>query len=189
MHKARLEAFSDGVLAIIITIMVLDLHVPDSNDYWSIILLLPTLFSYLLSFIYVGIYWSNHHHLFMAVERVNGRILWANLHLLFWLSLVPFATAWMGRSAHAPWPTAFYGFNLLMAGVAFFILTKSLVRHHGSESKIAQALRQDRKDKVSLTLYLLALPAAFWNQLVAQAIFIFVAIMWVIPDRRIERVL
>jgi TMEM175 potassium channel family protein len=187
MGKGRLEAFSDGVIAIIITIMVLEMKVPHGVEFDALRPLLPVLLSYVLSFIYVGIYWSNHHHLLHAITEVDGRILWANLHLLFWLSLFPFVTGWMGENHFAAWPVALYGFVLLMAGIAYFILTKALIKHHGRESKLAQAVGGDRKGRVSVVGYALAIPLALIYPWLACAVYVAVAILWVIPDRRIEQ--
>jgi len=189
MGKGRLEAFSDGVIAIIITIMVLELKSPVGSDPTALKPLVPVFFSYVLSFIYVGIYWNNHHHLLHAVQRVNGRILWANLHLLFWLSLTPFVTAWTGASRFAPWPVACYGVVLLMAGVAYFILTRALISHHGGDSALAKAVGADAKGILSVVLYALALPLAFWNPWASVAVYAAVAAMWFVPDRRIENAL
>jgi uncharacterized membrane protein len=186
MGKGRLEAFSDGVIAIIITIMVLELRTPAGSDLSSLKPLLPLFISYILSFIYVGIYWNNHHHLLHAVSRVNGRILWANLHLLFWLSLTPFVTAWTGLSRFAAWPVACYGVVLLMSGVAYFILTRALIRHHGDDSALARAVGADFKGILSLVLYAAAIPLAFWSPWPAFALYVAVALMWIVPDRRIE---
>ncbi len=189
MGKGRLEAFSDGVLAILITIMVLELKVPRGTDPAALRPLLPVFSSYGLSFVFLAIYWNNHHHLFHAVHQVNGPILWANLHLLFWLSLVPFTTAWMGENGLSPWPVGVYGFVLLMAGLAFFVLGRALVRHHGRDSKIAQAIGHDAKAKVSLLAYAAALPLAFQRPALSVALYVGVALLWLVPDRRIERVL
>ena len=187
MTKGRLEAFSDGVIAIIITIMVLELKVPHGEDLEALRPLVPVFVSYVLSFVFIGIYWNNHHHLLQAVERVNGNILWANLHLLFWLSQVPFATGWMGENHFAPLPEALYGFVLLMAAIAYYILVRAILAHHGHESRVAKALGSDFKGKISVVFYLFALPLAFVNRWIAGAIYVLVAIMWLIPDRRIER--
>ena len=187
MHKTRLEAFSDGVFAIIITIMVLELKVPhgsEARDLWP---LLPIFLSYLLSFVYVAIYWNNHHHMFHAVKNVSGRVLWANMHLLFWLSLTPFVTAWAGENQFTPVPVAFYGVVLLMAGVAYYILSRALVFHHGRESELARALGNDFKGRLSLLLYATAVILAYWLPELACLIYILVAILWIIPDRRFER--
>ncbi len=189
MHKARLEAFSDGVLAIIITIMVLELHIPRGQQLAALQPLVPVFFSYLLSFVYVGIYWNNHHHMLHAARRVSGAVLWANLHLLFWLSLFPFVTGWMGENNFAPMPTALYGMVLLMAAVAYWILARALIMVEGRQSVLARAIGKDRKGVISVLLYALAIPLAFSTRWAAQAIFILVALMWLVPDRRIERVL
>src|SRR5918992_3830007 len=189
MGSGRLEAFSDGVLAIIITIMVLELKVPHGAGLADLRPLVPVFLSYVLSFIYVGIYWNNHHHLLHAVRHVNGRILWANLHLLFWLSLIPFVTGWMGENHFAAWPVAFYGVVLLFAAIAYFILTRVLISYHGSDSAIAKALGKDFKGKVSVVFYAAAIPLAFVNSWLACALYVVVAVMWLIPDRRIERAL
>lgn len=186
MGKGRLEAFSDGVLAIIITIMVLELKVPHGTDLAVLSPLIPVFLSYVLSFIYVGIYWSNHHHLLHAVRHVNGRILWANLHLLFWLSLIPFVTGWMGENHFAAWPVAFYGAVLLLAAIAYFILTRVLISYHGRDSALAKALGKDFKGKVSVVFYATAIPLSFVKWWLACALYVLVAIMWLIPDRRIE---
>jgi len=185
--KNRLEAFSDGVLAIIITIMVLELHAPESADVHSLVALSPLVVSYLISFLLVGIYWNNHHHMLHAVHHVNGAVLWANLHLLFWLSLVPFATTWMGETSFASWPVALYGIIQLMAGVAYYILARQLVYLHGAESTFGKALGRDVKGKTSVVIYALAVPVAFLNSWIAFAMFVAVAVMWLIPDRRFER--
>ncbi len=190
MNKTRLEAFSDGVLAIVITIMVLELKVPHGESSVSTLRpLIPVFFSYVLSFIYVGIYWNNHHHLFQVVQRVSGPILWANLHLLFWLSLVPFATGWMGQNNFSTYPVFLYGIVLTGAAIAYFILTIALVSQHGKNSSLAQALGKDFKGKISILLYLAALGAAFLNPAISYALYIGVAIIWLIPDKRMERVL
>jgi uncharacterized membrane protein len=186
VHKSRLEAFSDGVLAIIITIMVLELKVPEGHDWAAIERVLPHFCSYVLSFIYVGIYWNNHHHLFQLTERVSGGILWANLHLLFWLSLVPVATEWIGASHSAPVPTALYGFLLLMAGVAYYILQTVIVRRQPADSKLRAALGRDLKGKLSPLVYLIAIGFSFVAPLVATALYVFVAMVWLVPDSRIE---
>ena len=190
MNKSRMEAFSDGVIAIIITIMVLDLKVPHGADDWDALRpLVPMLLSYLLSFVFVGIYWNNHHHLLQAVTQVNGAVLWANLHLLFWLSLTPFVTAWMGDTHFAAVPVASYGVVLLFAGIAYFILARTLIAHHGKDSTLATALGDDTKGKISVVLYLAAIPLAFLHAWIACGLYVIVAIMWLIPDRRIEKVL
>ena len=189
MSKGRLEAFSDGVIAIIITIMVLELKVPHGADLAALQPLLPVFGAYVLSFIFVGIYWNNHHHLLHATRQVNGRILWANLHLLFWLSLIPATTHWMGESHFAAWPVALYGIVLFMAGTAYYILTRALIRHHGKASTIATALGRDFKGKISVVIYLLAIALAFKNTWISCALYVLVAIIWLIPDRRIEKTL
>lgn len=184
-----MEAFSDGVLAIIITIMVLGLEVPKGTQAADLIPFVPRLMSYVLSFIYVGIYWNNHHHLLHATGRINGGIMWANLHLLFWLSLVPIVTAWMGENHFQPLPTAAYGFVLLMSALAYFILQGAIIRHQGEGSVVAKAVGKDVKGKLSALFYLLAIGVAFLSPLVSGILYICVAIMWVIPDRRVERAL
>jgi TMEM175 potassium channel family protein len=189
VKTTRLEAFSDGVLAIIITIMVLELKVPHAVELGALKPVLPVLLSYVLSFIYIGIYWNNHHHLFHATEEVSGAILWANLHLLFWLSLLPFATAWMGENQLATIPTAIYGFVLLMAGIAYYVLQRAIIAKQGRESLIAHALGKDWKGKLSPVLYLAAIPLAFVNSGIASALYVFVALLWLIPDPRIEKAL
>ena len=190
MEKNRLEAFSDGVIAIIITIMVLELHVPAHADGFADLKpLIPVLLSYLLSFIYVGIYWNNHHHMFQSTEKVTGGILWANLHLLFWLSLFPFTTAWVGANHLAPAPTAVYAFVLMMAGVAYYILEHSIIRQQGKDSLLARAIGNRWKENISPLCYLAAIPLAFVSPYISHALFIFVAILWLVPDRRIERLL
>ncbi len=186
MSKGRLEAFSDGVIAIIITIMVLELTPPHGADLAALRPLLPIFLSYVLSFVYIGIYWNNHHHLFQVVKGVDGRVLWANLHLLFWLSLIPFSTAWMGENEFAAWPVALYGVVLLLAGVAYFFLTRALLAIHGQESVLAAALGRDFKGKISVVIYVTAVPLAFVNPWLAQALYVLVAVIWLIPDRRIE---
>jgi TMEM175 potassium channel family protein len=187
MGRGRLEAFSDGVLAIIITIMVLELKVPHGADLGALGPLLPVFLSYVLSFIFIGIYWSNHHHLLHAVRHVDGRILWANLHLLFWLSLIPFVTGWMGENHFAAWPVALYGTVLLSAAIAYFILTRVLVSYHGRDSALAKAVGKDFKGKVSVVCYAVAIPLAFVNSWLACGLYVLVVVMWLIPDRRIER--
>lgn len=188
MKKERLEAFSDGVLAIIITIMVLQLKAPDEPTFSSLLPLVPILFSYLLSFVFLGIYWNNHHHLCQAISKVDGRVLWANLHLLFWLSLLPFVSAWVGGTKFAATPVALYGADLFLAAVAYFILTKALIALHGQDSLIATALGRDFKGKISVVIYLVAIPVAFVNPSAAFALYVVVALMWLIPDRRIEKI-
>ncbi len=188
MGKGRLEAFSDGVIAILITIMVLELKVPHGVEFAALRPLVPVFLSYLLSFIYLGIYWNNHHHLLHAAKHVSGPILWANLHLLFWLSLVPFATAWMGENHFAPIPVALYGGSLLMPAIAYYLLTLALIHRHGPESHLAVALGRDFKGKVSILAYALGIVAACRLPWIAMALYVLVALMWLVPDRRIERV-
>jgi len=189
MQKNRLEAFSDGVLAIVITIMVLELKVPHGNSLADLRPLLPVLLSYLLSFIYIGIYWNNHHHLLHAVRRVSGGIMWANLHLLFWLSLVPFVTAWIGENHSAQAPAAAYGAILLMAAIAYWILQKAIIAADGGDSLLAKAIGGDLKGNISPVLYLLAIAAAFYEPWISDAIYAAVAFIWLVPDRRIEKTL
>jgi uncharacterized membrane protein len=189
MSKGRLEAFSDGVFAIIITIMVLQLPEPRGESLHALAPVAPVLLTYLLSFVYVGIYWNNHHHLLQAAQHVAGGILWANLNLLFWLSLVPFTTAWMGSYPLTPWPLALYGSDMLMAAIAYFILTRALIAHHGEDSTLAASIGADTKGALSLALYLLAVALAFIKPWAAIACYVIVAIMWFMPDRRIERAL
>jgi uncharacterized membrane protein len=186
MGKGRLEAFSDGVIAIIITIMVLELKVPHGAELAALVPLIPVGMSYLLSFVFVGIYWNNHHHMLHAAREVNGRILWANLHLLFWLSLVPFTTNWMGENPRVAVPVATYGFVLLMAGLAYYVLSRALIAHHGADSAIAKALGCDGKGKLSVVLYAVAIPAAFLSTWIALGLYVVVALMWFVPDRRFE---
>jgi uncharacterized membrane protein len=189
MRKNRLEAFSDGVLAIIITIMVLELKVPHGVQLAALKPLLPVFLSYVLSFIYLGIYWNNHHHMLHTTEHVSGGILWANLHLLFWLSLFPITTGWMGENRFAPTPTAVYGFVLLMAAIAYYILQRAIIAKQGPQSLLAAAIGSDWKGKLSPILYLTAIPSAFVSPWISSSIYIAVALIWLIPDRRIERVL
>lgn len=186
MNKNRLEAFSDGVLAIVITIMVLELRVPSEPTWHGLFSVLPTFLSYLLSFVYVGIYWNNHHHLIHLAERVNGGILWANLHLLFWLSLFPFSTRWMDESGFAEVPVLAYGFNLLCAAIAYFILQQGLIRQQGRQGALAQALGRDWKGKTSPLIYLAGLGLCFLHPLLAVAAYTVVALIWLVPDRRVE---
>ena len=187
MSKSRLEAFSDGVIAILITIMVLEFRAPHSADLSALEPLAPTFLVYVLSFIYLGIYWNNHHHMLHAADHITGAALWPNLHLLFWLSLFPFATSWMGENHFAPVPTATYGVVLLMAGVAWKILQAAIIRHDGPHSKLRAAVGHDRKGNLSLALYVVAIPLAFVQPLLAEALYVSVAMIWLIPDRRIER--
>ena len=187
MGKSRLEAFSDGVIAIIITIMVLEMKVPHSADLSALAPILPVFLSYVLSFVYIGIYWNNHHHMLHCTHRVTGPILWANLHLLFWLSLIPFVTGWMGENHFAAAPTALYGVVLIMAAVAYWILQNAILSSEGPGSLLAQAIGPDWKGKASPILYLIAILSAFASPWVACAIYVFVALMWIVPDRRIER--
>ena len=188
MHKGRLEAFSDGVLAIIITIMVLELHAPHgAANLADLRPVVPVLLGYVLSFVYIGIYWNNHHHMFQVTSRVNGSILWANLHLLFWLSLIPFATSWMGNNHFAPNTTALYGFVLLMAAIAYTILQQTILRAPGASEVLAKAVGRDWKGKVSLLFYISAIPLSFVNRWIACGLYVAVALVWFIPDRRIER--
>jgi uncharacterized membrane protein len=189
MGKGRLEAFSDGVLAIIITIMVLELKVPHGAGFAALAPLLPSLLSYVLSFLYVGIYWNNHHHLLHTAERVTGGVLWANLHLLFWLSLLPFATGWMGENHFESLPSAVYGFVLLMAAVAYYVLQLRILAANGPGSVLQRALGADWKGKLSPLVYIVAMAVSFWFHWLAQALYVFVALVWLVPDRRIERVL
>jgi uncharacterized membrane protein len=184
--KGRLEAFTDGVMAVIITIMVLELKAPEGGDLGALRPLMPVFLTYVLSFVYLGIYWSNHHHMLHATERVSGAILWANLHLLFWLSLVPFTTLWMGENHFSPLPTAVYGVVLLCAGVAYYILQTAIIRAQGPHSMLAAAIGRDVKGKVSPLLYAAAIPLAFVHQVIADALYVTVALIWLIPDRRIE---
>ena len=186
MTKNRLEDFSDAVFAIIITILVLELKIPHGSDFTALRPLLPVFLTYILSFVYLGIYWNNHHHMLHTVHKVNGRILWANLHLLFWLSLIPFTTGWMGENHLASEPTAVYGFDLLMAAVAYTILQRELVVHQGKDSILATAVGDDRKGRLSLLAYMAAIPLAFVEQWISDAIYIGVALMWFVPDKRIE---
>ena len=186
MGKGRLEAFSDGVIAILITIMVLELKTPHGTDFAALRPMIPIFLSYVLSFIYIGIYWSNHHHLLQAVQQVNGHILWANLHLLFWLSLIPFVTSWMGEN-FASVPVACYGAILLLNGVAYFILSRVLIAYNGQDSTLAIAVGRDSKGKVSVLIYAIAIPFALINPEIACGLYTLVAVMWLIPDRRIEK--
>jgi uncharacterized membrane protein len=189
MNKTRLEAFSDGVLAIIITIMVLELKVPHGDELATLQPLLPVFLSYVLSFVYVAIYWNNHHHMLHTTRRINGAILWANLHLLFWLSLFPFVTGWMGENHFATLPTVLYGVVLLMAAVAYWLLQRAIIVSQGKDSLLARAVGRDLKGKISPLIYAAAIPTAFANPWLAQALYILVAVMWLVPDRRIERII
>jgi len=186
MTKARLEAFSDGVIAIIITIMVLELHVPHEATWSALAPLVPVFLTYVLSFVFVGIYWNNHHHMLHAADRINGRVLWANLHLLFWLSLIPFVTGWMGQNHYTPIPTAAYGIVMLFAGIAYYILAHTLVAEQGPDSRLARAIGRDRKGKLSVVLWAIGIGLAFVNPWLAVAVYVGVAMMWLVPDRRIE---
>lgn len=188
MTKNRMEAFSDGVLAIIITIMVLEMKVPHSTDWTALKPIIPVFLSYVMSFVYLAIYWNNHHHMLHITHKTNGAILWANLHLLFWLSLIPFVTGWMGENHFARQPAAAYGFVLLMAAFAYWLLQNAIIAGQGSDSSLAKAVGRDVKGKSSIVLYILAIALSFWNQWVAVAIYVFVALVWLVPDRRIERV-
>jgi uncharacterized membrane protein len=187
MRSTRLEAFSDGVLAIIITIMVLEMRAPHSAEVGALQSVWPVFLSYVISFIYIGIYWNNHHHMMHATSRVTGGVLWANLHLLFWLSLVPFVTAWMGENHFAPVPTAAYGVVLLLASIAYLILQRTIIRTQGKDSVLARAVGRDIKGKISALAYVLAIPAAFVSQWISGALYVGVALMWLFPDQRIER--
>jgi len=186
MHKGRLEAFSDGVFAIIITIMVLELKVPEGHDLHSLLEVAPRFYSYVLSFVYLGIYWNNHHHLLHAADRISGGILWANLHLLFWLSLVPFATEWLGETHSAPVPTALYGALLLFAAIAYYVLQSTIIARQGEGSRLRAAVGRDVKGKISPLLYVIAVAMALFWPFVADAIYALVALIWLVPDRRIE---
>lgn len=187
MGKNRLEAFSDGVIAILITIMVLEMKVPHGADFAALKPLLPVFLSYLLSFIYLGIYWNNHHHLLHVTQKVNGAVLWANLHLLFWLSLIPFVTGWMGENHFAAVPTALYGVVLLLAAISYWILQRVIIAAQGKNSLLATAIGKDFKGNLSPILYAIAIPSAFYHQWISQVLYIVVALIWLIPDRRIER--
>jgi uncharacterized membrane protein len=186
MSKNRLEAFSDGVIAVIITIIVLELKAPHGENVDALAPLVPVFLSYVLSFVYVGIYWNNHHHMLHATERVTGPILWANLHLLFWLSLIPFTTAWMGDNHFAAAPSALYGAILLMAAIAYWILQQLIIASQGPDSFLRQAVGSDWKGRVSPVIYAIAIPMAFWSHWIAQTLYVLVALMWLVPDRRIE---
>ena len=188
MSKGRLEAFSDGVIAVIITIMVLELKVPRGANIADLLPVLPVLLTYVVSFVFIGIYWNNHHHMLHAEHSVNGRILWANLHLLFWLSLVPFVTAWVGQNYRAARPVALYGGVLLMCGVGYYFLERALIAHEGADSALARALGKDVKGKASLGIYVVAILVSFINPWISIALYVVVAFMWFIPDRRIEKI-
>jgi uncharacterized membrane protein len=187
MHKGRMEAFSDGVIAIIITIMVLEMKVPHGTDLNALKPVLPVFLSYILSFVNVGLYWNNHHHMLSAAQHVNGKILWANIHLLFWLSLLPFTTAWMGENHFATWPVVFYGIDLFMAGIAYYILSQQLIALHGKDSTLAKAVGKDQKGKLSVIIYFIAIPIAFINPTISLIMYASVTAIWWIPDRRIEK--
>ena len=189
MNKNRMEAFSDGVLAIIITIMVLELKVPHGEGFEALRPLLPVFLSYVLSFVYVGIYWNNHHHMLHTARKVSGGVLWANLHLLFWLSLLPFVTGWMGENHFGPLPSALYGVVLLMAGVAYWMLARAIIAAEGADSVLARAIGSDRKGNLSIVAYALAIPLAFISHWMSLAIYLAVAVAWLVPDRRIEKAL
>jgi uncharacterized membrane protein len=186
MSKGRLEAFSDGVIAILITIMMLELKVPHGADLASLRPVMPVFLTYVLSYVFLGIYWNNHHHMLQATTRINGKILWANLHLLFWLSLVPFVTGWMGENHFEAVPTAGYGVVLLLAGIAYYILARAIIQEEGPGSKLAAAIGKDFKGKISPVLYAAAIPLAFVSRWIAQAIYVLVALIWLVPDPRIE---
>jgi uncharacterized membrane protein len=186
MGKARVEAFSDGVIAILITIMVLELKIPHSGELGALAPLLPVFLTYVLSFVYLGIYWNNHHHMLHATTRINGKILWANLHLLFWLSLVPFATGWMGENHFASTPTAFYGAVMLGAGLGYLVLQTAIIGAEGRDSKLARAIGDDVKGKISLAAYASAIPLAFVREWLADVLYVAVALLWLVPDKRIE---
>jgi uncharacterized membrane protein len=187
VNKTRLEAFSDGVIAILITIMVLELRVPEGADWDSLQPIVPVFLTYVLSFVFLGIYWSNHHHLLHMTDRITGGIMWANLHLLFWLSLTPFATGWMGRNNFAPLPTAMYGVVLLFSALAYTILVKMIIAAQGPSSRLKAAIGGDAKGNLSLAMYMAAIPLAFVNRWIAYALYVAVVLMWLVPDRRIER--
>ena len=187
MTKGRMEAFSDGVIAILITIMVLELKIPEGDDWGALRPLIPIGLTYVLSFVFLGIYWSNHHHLLHMADRITGGIMWANLHLLFWLSLTPFATGWMGRNNFAPLPTAMYGVVLLFSAIAYTILVKMIIAAQGPHSRLKAAIGSDAKGNLSLAMYMAAIPLAFVNRWIAYALYVAVVLMWLVPDRRIER--
>jgi uncharacterized membrane protein len=187
MEKGRMEAFSDGVIAVIITIMVLEMKVPHGEDPTALLPLIPVFVSYVLSYVYVGIYWNNHHHMLHAARTVNGPILWANLHLLFWLSLIPFVTGWMGENHFAEIPVALYGAVLLMSAIAYYLLSRCLIAHEGRESMLGRAVKEDFKGRISVVIYLAAIPLSFLNRWLALGLYALVAFLWFVPDRRIER--
>jgi uncharacterized membrane protein len=189
MSRGRLEAFSDGVIAILITIMVLELKVPQGSQWSALIPLIPVFLCYLLSFIFLGIYWNNHHHLLQATERIDGRVLWANLHLLFWLSLIPFVTAWMGENNFAPQPVALYGGVLLGSAAAYYLLVRALLAVHDQHSLLVGAIGSDFKGRISLVFYLLGIPLSFFSTWIAYGLYVVVAVIWLVPDQRIERLL
>jgi uncharacterized membrane protein len=189
MGKDRLAAFSDCVIAIIITIMVLELHVPQGGDLSSLLAILPNVLTYVLSFIFVAIYWNNHHHLLHTVTRVDGLILWANMHLLFWLSIIPAATAWIGRNLLMPLPTAVYGVVLLMPAIAYYLLVQAIIHRHGKDSMLAQAVGRDVKGKISVLLFSVGILLAFFEPWIAMGLYVVVAIIWIVPDRRIENMI
>ena len=187
MGTERLQAFSDGVVAIIITVMLLEMKIPHGDDLNALRPLLPVFLSYILSFIYIGIYWSNHHHMLYSVKHVNGAVLWANTHLLFWLSLVPFASGWMGENHFTKWPVILYGIALCMSGVAYYILAQALIKLHGKNSTLAIAIGKDKKGIISVVIYIVAIFAAFFNAAISLILYASVAGMWLIPDKRIEK--
>jgi len=189
MSTTRMEAFSDGVIAILITIMVLELHAPDEVTWAALRPIVPVFLAYVLSFVFLGIYWANHHHMLQLAERVNGGILWANLHLLFWLSLIPFATAWMGEHHQASVPTALYGIVLFFSGVAYTILQRTLIREQGPQSRLATAVGRDAKSLVSVVIYAIAIPSAFYRPALSQLLYLAVALTWLVPDPRIEKMI
>ena len=186
MRKGRLEAFSDGVIAILITIMVLELKIPHGTDWEALSPLLPVFLTYVLSFVYLAIYWNNHHHMLHATDQINGKILWANMHLLFWLSLIPFATGWMGENHFAPLPTAAYGVVLLAAAIAYYVLQSTIISQQGADSKLKAAIGNDFKGKLSPLIYLAAILLAFVNHWISEALYVAAALMWLVPDKRIE---
>lgn len=187
MGTERLQAFSDGVLAIIITVMLLEMKIPHGDDLNSLSPILPVFLSYILSFIYIGIYWNNHHHMMYSVKHVNGAVLWANTHLLFWLSIVPFASGWMGENHFTKWPVIVYGLALCMSGVAYYILAQALIKLHGKNSTISIAIGKDKKGIISVVIYIIAIALAFFNSTISLILYAAVAAMWLIPDRRIEK--